>query len=368
VAGLTRYRRLRAIVGSVLLTSTMLIVGAAPAAAATDIVAYLDGDQVVPGPGDPTGLAYVRVQFDTDQGVVCTTWGLIDIQPTAAQIHGGVEGESGAAVVDLPLDNGCSPDGLDTGVLQAIIDDLDSYYVEVQTEGFPEGAVRGQLGTEEVTDLFFVHYACPVAIQSAADLDAAGGTSACQVAIDESDLGPTPDGQPYVPEPILFNVKLALKDAAGDTFSKLTPEGGGTCDETSCTPPGYVYRFVDDLRSTTNMLAGPTTIDINSDPEVYRLALVRVTDEADAPIQSNLDGIDNVLQLDTSGTDQVAVRAFYFVGDDPNPVPPGATVPPTSTDAVSQPGATTTGAGAIALLILVVCAALIPARVLVRRS
>jgi hypothetical protein len=324
----------RGVLGAALLVVGWLLVAAPPVAAATHIVSYLDAEQVVPGPGDADAFAYLRLQIDPAQGVVCVTWTFIDIAPTAAQVHSGQEAETGPAVVDLPIDSDeCTPEGLDGPTLQAILDDPESYYVEVQSEEFPEGgAIRGQIGTEEVTDLFVVNYGCPPTIQSEAELNAAGGADACQVAIDESDLGSTPEGQPYIPEPILFDLRLVLTDAIRDTYTELEPEGGTTCDETMCRPPAFVYRFVDDLRQTSQMLAGETTIEFNSDADVYRLALVRVTDEESGPITvDQVDPTGTAFDFDTAGTDQVAVRVFYFVGDDPNPVGPGATIPPTST-------------------------------------
>ena len=331
----------RTVVGALLLLPSTLLIGVAPAAAITENVAYLDGEQVVPGPGDPEGFAFVRLQIEPGEGFICATWGLVTVTPIAAQIRTGDEGEDGPSLVDLPLgDGGCNDPGeLDGAMLQSILDDLEGHYVEVQTEDFPEGAIRGQLATEEVTALYVVHYACREDIQSVAQFDAAGGLDACQVAIDESDLPPAP-GLPYIPEPILFNVKLALTDVAGNTYTELQHEGDGQCGATSCEPPGYVYWFVDELRSTLYMQAGPTRLDISTSTDFHRLALIRV-DDGLHPLFDLVPGTDGTaFELDTTGTDRVGVQAIYFVGDDPNPIPPGpgATVPPTSTlDAASQP-------------------------------
>ena len=345
---------LRAAVGALLLSPSMLMIGVAPAAAITEIVAYLDGEQVVPGPGDPEGFAFVRLQIEPDQGFICTTWGLVTVTPIAAQIRTGDEGEVGPSLVDLPLgDGGCNDPGeLDGAMLQSILDDLQGHYVEVQTEDFPEGAIRGQLATEEVTALYVVHHACPDDIQSVAQFEAAGGLDACQVAIDESDLPPAPGGLPYIPEPILFNVNLALTDVAGDTYTELQHEGGGTCGDTSCEPPGYVYWFVDELRSTLYMQAGPTVLDISTGTGVHRLAFIRVDDDLHGQVDLVADPGGTEFELDTTGTDTVGVRAIYFVGDEPNPIPPGpvATVPPTSTLEPMAPSSD--GPGAILAMIV----------------
>jgi CHRD domain len=346
---------LRAVVGALLLLPSMLMIGVAPAAAMTHIVANLDGDQVVPGPGDPEGVAFVQLQIEPGEGFICATWGLVTVTPIAAQIRTGDEGEAGPSLVDLPVgDGGCNDPGeLDGAMLQSILDDLEGHYVEVQTDEFPEGAIRGQLVTEEVTAVFVAHHACPEDIQTVAQFDAAGALAACEVAIDESDLSPAPGGLPYVPEPILFNVKLALTDAAGDTHTELLKDGGGTCGDTSCEPPGYTYWFVNELRSTTFMPAGPSLLDISTSTDFHRLAVIRV-DDGLHPLFDLVPGTDGTaFELDTTGTDTVGVRAIYFVGDDPNPIlpGPGATVPPTSTLELPSPSSGGPGALLAALAI-----------------
>ena len=68
---------------------------------------------------------------------------------TASHIHVGAEGESGDVVVPLDVDgfegssDGCV-DASDAD-LDAIIADPAGYYVNIHTEDFPAGAIRGQL-------------------------------------------------------------------------------------------------------------------------------------------------------------------------------------------------------------------------------
>ena len=68
----------------------------------------------------------------------------------ASHIHVGAAGESGDVVVPLDVagfegsSEGCTEDA-DADVLQAIIDNPAGYYVNLHTEPFAGGAIRGQL-------------------------------------------------------------------------------------------------------------------------------------------------------------------------------------------------------------------------------
>lgn len=118
------------------------------------LFALLDGASEVPGPGDPDGQGFAALEFFVDDGEVCAFIDSSDISvPTAAHIHVGPEGAPGPVVVTLPA---AAPDGsiegcvtgLDPVLLQQIVDAPASYYVNVHTADFPDGAIRGQLSTE----------------------------------------------------------------------------------------------------------------------------------------------------------------------------------------------------------------------------
>jgi len=102
------------------------------------------------GDGEPAGSGTASITIDPDTGEVCwdlSVEGVGDV--TASHIHVGAEGESGDVVVPLDVDgfSGTSSDCVDASDadLDAIIADPAGYYVNIHTEAFPAGAIRGQL-------------------------------------------------------------------------------------------------------------------------------------------------------------------------------------------------------------------------------
>jgi len=118
---------------------------------------------VVPGPvcrkGDLDGIGSVTVIFPTAPGKPRTTvcWGItvdnLD-KPVAAHIHRGPAAVNGGVVVGLsaPVAPAAGDPGTSSGctnvsaaIVAAIIKDPTSFYVNVHTTKFPDGAIRGQL-------------------------------------------------------------------------------------------------------------------------------------------------------------------------------------------------------------------------------
>ncbi|HKO34450.1 MAG TPA: CHRD domain-containing protein [Candidatus Limnocylindria bacterium] len=102
------------------------------------------------GEGDEDGSGTAAITIDPDTGEVCYDLTVDGIQPvTASHIHIGAEGESGDVVVPLDVDGfeGSSSDCVDASDadLDAIIANPAGYYVNIHTEDFPAGAIRGQL-------------------------------------------------------------------------------------------------------------------------------------------------------------------------------------------------------------------------------
>ncbi|GHE32193.1 CHRD domain-containing protein [Streptomyces capitiformicae] len=123
--------------------------------------ARLDGEQEVPGPGDPDG--HGRFQYKIHHDTFCYKLSVSDIgHPTEAHLHIAPRGETGPVALALktPSKYGkisdCvkaqehqNPDNatavLTHWELQAIKHDPFLFYVNIHNKEFPDGAIRGQL-------------------------------------------------------------------------------------------------------------------------------------------------------------------------------------------------------------------------------
>ena len=133
------------------LVATMALAGTV-LAAETTLTATLAGVQEGDTPGDEDGSGTASIVIDPAAGTACWTLTAEAIMPVLqSHIHIGAEGESGDIVVPLDVDGfegsseGCIEPMEDAAVLQEIVDDPAGYYVNLHTEDFPAGAIRGQL-------------------------------------------------------------------------------------------------------------------------------------------------------------------------------------------------------------------------------
>jgi hypothetical protein len=99
------------------------------------------------GDADGTGLA--RISLNERSNLVCTllsTGGLSPID--LAHIHRGRAGETGPVVVSVdPPDSNVSDDCklVDKALVRQIRDNPSAFYVDVHSEEYPRGAIRGQI-------------------------------------------------------------------------------------------------------------------------------------------------------------------------------------------------------------------------------
>ena len=111
----------------------------------------LTGAAEVPGPGDPEGSGTATITVNPGHEEVCWTIEAEGIQLPAlsAHIHEGTVGVAGDVVVTLtpPDESGFSSGCAEVSreVALDILKNPENYYVNVHTEEFLDGAIRGQL-------------------------------------------------------------------------------------------------------------------------------------------------------------------------------------------------------------------------------
>ncbi|MFN2100352.1 CHRD domain-containing protein [Altererythrobacter sp. MF3-039] len=137
------------------LAGAAMVLGLASGAAAQDgqyayLGASLFGTEEVGGNGAPDpASADFSAEIDLKGGEICYLLELNEIADfAAAHIHEGARGRNGPPVVTLQLAGDDGEDvcqAVDPEVLAKIAKRPGSYYVNVHTEAFPTGAVRGQL-------------------------------------------------------------------------------------------------------------------------------------------------------------------------------------------------------------------------------
>jgi hypothetical protein len=118
----------------------------------TPLGTVLTGAEVAPGPGEANAGGDAFVDTMSDGETICSFL-IYDGAgvPAAAHIHAAAPGAAGPTVVTLPpfdidgpVSDGCVG-GLDPALVADIAANPANYYVNVHTDGFPDGAVRGQL-------------------------------------------------------------------------------------------------------------------------------------------------------------------------------------------------------------------------------
>jgi hypothetical protein len=141
-----------------------LVAAAAPALAGTatgrTFTTALTGAAEAPGPGDPDATGTASLVIHPGQGTVCydLSWADVGADPAAetvfaAHIHRAPAGSPGPVVITLFTGESFSGTDSDSGcvtapssLLGAILGNPEGYYVNVHSNTFPGGAVRGQLG------------------------------------------------------------------------------------------------------------------------------------------------------------------------------------------------------------------------------
>jgi hypothetical protein len=132
----------------------LLAVGAPALGEGRPFATTLTGAAEVPGPGDLDASGTAFITLNQGQGEVCfeLSWAGIDGTVMAAHIHVGAATVAGPVVVTLF--SGVALSGTDSAsgcvsageeLIKAIRQDPASYYVNIHSDVFPAGAIRGQL-------------------------------------------------------------------------------------------------------------------------------------------------------------------------------------------------------------------------------
>jgi putative cell wall-binding protein len=118
------------------------------------VQANLVGEAVVPGPGDKDGVGFAFFAMGDPSFQLCGgvfLFGPLTSAPTAASIRKGNAGQSGPVVATLKLPDtdvggpiACY-NGLDQNAVNDIEANPTNYYVQVDSQDHPNGAIRGQL-------------------------------------------------------------------------------------------------------------------------------------------------------------------------------------------------------------------------------
>jgi hypothetical protein len=126
------------------------------ARAAKELIARLNGDKEVPGPGDPNGKGRALIFPNVKKRRVCFDLRWKRIQgPLQAHIHKGGPDVAGPIKVTLfdedePLPGpSAAVDGCIKKLKRKLVRKIKNfpkrYYVNVHNENYPAGAIRGQL-------------------------------------------------------------------------------------------------------------------------------------------------------------------------------------------------------------------------------
>ena len=140
--------RAAALLGTVLV---LLVLGALPASAAggRTFTATLLGTNGFPDVGDPDGSGTAAVTVN-GRGEVCWSIEVADLGTIVfAHLHVGTASDMGSPLADLMSGGVLAPTGcVNLGRAQAveILRNPAGFYVDVHTDEFPNGALRGQLG------------------------------------------------------------------------------------------------------------------------------------------------------------------------------------------------------------------------------
>jgi hypothetical protein len=98
-----------------------------------------------PAPSDADGSGTARITVNPGRGEVCWSVSVANLSTiTGAHIHEAPATTTGGVVAHLSVGSGCT--AVSRELALDLIRNPENYYVNVHTDEYPGGAVRGQLG------------------------------------------------------------------------------------------------------------------------------------------------------------------------------------------------------------------------------
>jgi hypothetical protein len=284
----------------------------------------LSPNNVVPGPGDPKvqdSQGFLRAS-DTP-GELCP--GLdVPFDTTSIGIYQAAAGSTGPLVVDLSAyvpEFGCTE-----GVDQSVIDDLtahpDDYYVQVDSESYPDGATRGQLALIPPTVYMDVlAWLCPTGTAFPAS-DKTIAKQCGAISVPGQDFPPNA-GMNSFDYAGMFPWDVHVQGPAGfdQHLADASLNAGGTCD-----PATLTCRYGSLPFTFFNLQPGPTTVDMSAVPTGMKLAYtsVEILNEPQVVITKGPGGH---VAFDLTGAyNAVPIVRYYFTGS-PKQAPPTEIAP-----------------------------------------
>jgi hypothetical protein len=147
--GLTMRKARLATLAVMPLVAFGLAAGPATAGGAPLSTTLLGANEVLangsPAPSDPDGFGTARITVNPGRGEVCwnvTAQNLSTV--VGVHIHEAPSTTTGGVVVHLTLGSGCTEVSRELAL--DLLRNSEEYYVNVHTDEFPGGAIRGQLG------------------------------------------------------------------------------------------------------------------------------------------------------------------------------------------------------------------------------
>ncbi len=213
-------------------------------AAITTFTADLTAEAEVPNPGPDgaTGSAVITVDDETNE--VCfelTIDGIGQDTVVAAHIHEGEAGVAGDVVVPLFTEpptgemTGCVQD-VAADVVAAIIADPAAYYVNIHTEQFPDGAVRGQLVVSVVGGGCTITVE-PSTVADGGQITVSGDFGGAEVHLVQGENASVPeDSEPVVTTPVdqaSFSVTITMLPGSVGTWTVWGFIEGSECGDSA---------------------------------------------------------------------------------------------------------------------------------------